>query len=169
MTRSYFIEEVTTWYEFMDACYDEDYDLEDVYNDESYDEAVEDDINDRDVGWYRLKDYLDDLPTGYDYYRRNGWMDYEGLDDNDLESYKADFISWMDDGEYWESEDGEDEEEAEEEPEEDKEEPVAPEDLWTMDFGEVEECIRESSVAYVAACAAEKEKITAFGAVVLDL
>ena len=37
----------------------------------------------KECGWERLRDCLSDLPTDCEYYRRDGWLDYVGLDDDD--------------------------------------------------------------------------------------
>lgn len=114
MTRQCFIDEITTWSELIDFCYNEDCDIcEDIIDSDTMDEEVNENLRE-DVGnysWWEVRDGLNDIETGYDYYHRNdGLFDYEPMDDSDFDSYKEDVIEWMDNGGYWDEEDDEDEE-----------------------------------------------------------
>lgn len=104
MTRNEFIDNITEWYELKDFCNDFDCDVcEDIYDDDDYDDIVEEDIRDAiaDYGWRDIRDFLGNLPSGYYYYRRNSAFDYDGLDDDDFEDYKADVLEWGDDYGAW--------------------------------------------------------------------
>ena len=97
MTRSEFLDNITEWYELKDFCNDFDCDVcEDIYDDDDYDDCVEEDIRDAiaDYGWRDIRDFLGNLPSGYDYYRRNSTLDYDGLGDDDFEDYKEDVLEW---------------------------------------------------------------------------
>ena len=116
MTREEWRESITTFGDLIDWCQDND-----VYQDEidcilcedTYNEYVETDIRDFDWGWHDLLSRLEDLPTGYDWYRRVGYFDYEGLsDDYDLENWIDDLEGYLDNID-WEW-DGEEQEEGEE-------------------------------------------------------
>lgn len=110
MTRSYFLDYVTDWDELIELCRDYDCDIcEDIISDDTLDEYVDSDISGTDYGWRSLRDYLSDIPTGYDYYRCDGSFDYVGLDDGDFEDYKARVLEWMDADDLWEEEENEDE------------------------------------------------------------
>jgi len=114
MTRQEFVDGVTEWYELMEFC--QDYGIEvcdDVIDEEDYESNVEDDICDRDCGWSTLRDCLNDLPEGdYSYYHRNGWLDYEGLDEyGDFRAYKQDVLDWMDHYGEWDEEEEDEEDE----------------------------------------------------------
>ena len=107
MTRSEFLDNITEWYELKDFCNDFDCDVcEDIYDDDDYDDYVEEDIRDAiaDYGWRDIRDFLGNLPSGYDYYRRNSTLDYDGLGDDDFEDYKEDVLEWGDDYGVWEDE-----------------------------------------------------------------
>ena len=70
MTRSEFLDNITEWYELKDFCNDFDCDVcEDIYDDDDYDDCVEEDIRDAiaDYGWRDIRDFLGNLPGGYDY------------------------------------------------------------------------------------------------------
>ena len=57
MTRNEFIDNITEWYELKDFCNDFDCDVcEDIYDDDDYDDSVEEDIRDAiaDYGWRDL-------------------------------------------------------------------------------------------------------------------
>ena len=142
MTRNEFIDNITEWYELKDFCSDFDCDVcEDIYDDDDYDDCVEEDIRDAiaDYGWRDIRDFLGNLPGGYDYYRRNSTLDYDGLGDDDFEEYKEDVLEWGDDFGVWEEE--EEEEYAEDddflgsqEEEPDEEESVEEEDFSVGDL-----------------------------------
>lgn len=116
MTRQEFIDDVTTWSDLLGFC--DDYDCsvcEDVYTEENKDDRLNDNL----VGmarnannWEELLVTLSDIPTGYDYYIRNGYDEFRQADDDDFDAYKDDVLEWMDDRAYW------DEYDEEEEPEE---------------------------------------------------
>lgn len=124
MTRQEFIDNVTTWSELLDFCYNEDiYFCEDVYTEDAKDDYFNDMLVDmaRDAGsWRELYDRLEEIPTGYDYYIRDDYGDFEGADDDDFDSRYEDVLEYMDDNEYW---DDDEEEEVEEEPAPDDEDP----------------------------------------------
>ena len=110
MTRNEFIDNITEWYELKDFCSDFDCDVcEDIYDDDDYDDIVEEDIRDAiaDYGWRDIRDFLGNLPSGYYYYRRNSAFDYDGLDDDDFEDYKEDVLEWGDDYGAWDDEEEE--------------------------------------------------------------
>lgn len=112
MTRSYFWDYVDSWCELIELCREEECNIcEDIIDDDTLDEYVESDIDDAHCSWRETRDFLADIPTGYDYYRCDGPFDYVGLDDSDFEDYKSRVGEWMDDGEYWEPEDDEADEE----------------------------------------------------------
>lgn len=83
-----------------------------------------------------IRGYLDEIPTGYEYYRCDGSFDYTGLDDDsDFEDYKIRVLEWMDDEGLWDAEEDDDEEDEEFDPDydlfspgeaQDKEEPAEP-------------------------------------------
>lgn len=111
MTREEFIENVRSWNDLLQFCYDEDCDYcEDVYDEDAKDDYFNEDIVDmaRDAeDWRDLYRQLEDIPTGYDYYI-NGDYGWRGADDRDFEEYKSDVLSWGDDNGVWD-EDEEDE------------------------------------------------------------
>ena len=90
LTRSYFLDCVTDWSELIELCREYDCDIcEDIIDDDELNEYVNSDISNTDYGWRSIRDFLADIPTGYDYYRCDGSFDYVGLDDSDFEDYKS--------------------------------------------------------------------------------
>lgn len=132
MTRAEFYENVTTWWDLKDFCFDENCDIcNDIYDEEGRDDY----INECLIGWARndswteLLSRLEDIPTGYDYYRYDDYGDWVGLDDGDFNEIRDEVAEWMDDNGYWDD----DEEEADDEDEkplddEEEEPPVEDED-----------------------------------------
>lgn len=109
MTRSYFVDSVTTWEELLELCSDEDCDVcEDVISDDALDEWVDSDIRDTDYGWRDIRDFLAGIPSGYDYYLYEGSFEYSGLDGDDFADFKNRVLEWMDDNNQWDDEDDED-------------------------------------------------------------
>jgi len=95
-----------TWGELLELCRDYDCNIcEDIVDDDQLDEHVDSDINGTDYGWRALRDYLSDIPTGYDYYRCDGSFDYAGMDDSDFDYYKEQVLDWMDEDSLWDDED----------------------------------------------------------------
>lgn len=141
MTRNEFIDNITEWYELKDFCNDFDCDVcEDIYDDDDYDDYVEDDVRDAvgECSWREIRDLLCDLPSGYDYYRRNGNLDYDGMGNDDFEEYKERALEWGDDYGVWDEEDEEFEESDDffdfTEEASDEEEPVEDEDFSVGDL-----------------------------------
>lgn len=113
MTRSYFSEYVTEWDELLGLCREYGCDIcDDIIDDDTLDEYVESDISNSNDSWRAIRDYLADIPTGYDYYRCDGSFDYAGLDNYDnFDDYKARVLEWMDCDDLWDEEEDEDEDE----------------------------------------------------------
>lgn len=113
MTRQEFIENVTSWWDLIDFCRDEGSSICDsIYDEEGRDDFVNDRLSDwtREYSWQEVLGFLDQIPTGYDYYRYDDYYDeWEGLDNDDFYAYKDDVLEWADDHNIWDEED-EDEE-----------------------------------------------------------
>lgn len=119
MTRQDFIENVNSWSELIDFCYDEDCDeCENIYSEDSMDEQIDESLGIwiENYRWWDLKDILNDLPTDGDYfYCESSDTKWRALDDEDFENYKERVLLWMDRGEYWDEEYDEEDEYLEEE------------------------------------------------------
>lgn len=125
MTRNEFLEDVTTFSDLKDFCYNENCSiLEDVYDEEGRDDYINECLMDwaREDSWQDLYGRLDNIPTGYDWYRYDDYGDWCGLDDGDFEEYKGDVLEWADDNGVWDDDEEEDVEEDcfEDEPEDDE-------------------------------------------------
>lgn len=145
MTRSYFLDYVNDWDELIELCREHDCDIcDDIIDDDALDDYVNSDIACSGYGWRALRDYLADIPTGYDYYRCDGTFDYEGLDDSDFEDYKSRVLDWMDENDLWDAEEDEEGEDEEfdpdcdffspSEPDEPEDPPVEEEDFSVTDL-----------------------------------
>lgn len=114
MTRAEFDTNVNDWYDLLEFCRDENLDVcESIYDSDALDEIIQEDlryaVNDAGYSWQDIYSYLDDISTGYDYYRVNGTLDYDPMNDGDFEYYRNEVIEAMDGywDEEWESEDDE--------------------------------------------------------------
>lgn len=111
MTRAEFLNYVTTWNELVDFCQEEDCDVcEDILCEDQRCGQIQDDLREVvcNYSWEEIRDWLCGIPTGYDYYRCNGVLDYDGVDDQDFEDYKSEVLNWMDVGDYWDEEEEDD-------------------------------------------------------------
>lgn len=133
MTRSDFINDITRWWELIDFCLDVGCEVcEDIVSNDDLDGNIEDDIENaanEELGWVEIRNRLNDIETGYDYYVNDGYMIYNGLDDEeDFDEYKNEVIDWMDSYGDWDEEDTEDDDFVDEEnsyqEEEDNEPPM---------------------------------------------
>lgn len=161
MTRVEFFENVTSWWELKDFCSDEQCDIcDDIYDEEGRDDYINDCLMNwaRNDSWTELLSRLEDIPTGYDYYRYDDYGDWVGLDDGDFDEIRDEVAEWMDDNGYWDN----DEEEANDDEEEvfDDEEDAPstdPEDAEPIDD---EDCslgeLFEGSVARIQAISEEE-------------
>ena len=104
MTRAEFLNNITVWEELKDFCRDWECEYcDDIFDEYDRDREINEDIDEYcgDYGWDELRDFLNGIPTGYDYYRRNSAFDWDGADDDMFESYKYDVCEWADNGGVW--------------------------------------------------------------------
>lgn len=117
MTRHEFFEDITEWWQLIEFCRDNGYDgyVEDIYDDDGRDEFINECLVDwaREDTWRELLNRLDDIPTGYAYYRYN-YGDWDGLDDGDLEALKRDVAAECDADGLWDEEDTDEEDDEDE-------------------------------------------------------
>ena len=112
MTRQEFIDNIHYWSELIEFCSDNGCNYcEDIYDSDAWNDYVNDDVAEmaRHDGWRDILGVLQEYDelSGYDYYRRNDYGEWIGLDDDDFESYKDDVCGWMDNNDYWDEEDEE--------------------------------------------------------------
>ena len=97
MTRQEFIDDILDMSDLYNFC----------ANTRGYDHVIED-IYAEDA----LDNFLDDIPTGYDWYRIDYYGDITGIDDSEFEDIKSDLLDELDSDEWFEEEDQDEEEEA---------------------------------------------------------
>lgn len=103
MTRQEFIENVTTAYDLVEFCYEEDLNQCDSWISGDYlDGKICEVINDmtHNETWDRIRDYLNSIEEGYDYYDAD---DFRAIDDDDVENIREQILD------FFEFDDGEDE------------------------------------------------------------
>ena len=102
MTRREFIDEITRFYELRDFCNENDiYTCDEYFDSDDLDDEVDNDMRDCDYGWRDLRDSLNSIETGYDFYKREGYLYYEGCTDEDFENLKEDVLEVMDERGAW--------------------------------------------------------------------
>lgn len=93
----------------IDFCSDEG--LYELYEDFITDEALDDMMNSRfrdmmeEQPWYEVKDAMNDIPQGYDWYVVNNFDgEVYGADDDDARRLYNDILAYFDDNGIWEEE-----------------------------------------------------------------
>ena len=124
MTRSEFIADPPgTIRDLIDFCVDNHLSAaDDILPGDELDDRLCEDIREMTRGsyWYNIRDFLNDIPSGCDWYK---YEDGEYVDfDDEWETLYDDIIYEMDDEELWDEEDEDDEEEDEDDEDEDDEE-----------------------------------------------
>lgn len=115
MTRQEFLDEVGCWGDLIDFCSEHGCDdCDNIYSDSSRDYEIEEDLYEmvRDCSWREVLDALQtyDRESGYDYYLRNEYGEFEGLNDyEDFTLYKDGVLHWGDVNDIWDE--GEDDDE----------------------------------------------------------
>lgn len=107
MTRSEFMSWEPTIEELIDFCNSNGIEvLHNLYTEQDRDCAIWDEIHSFDGSWEELTGYLDDIPTGFDYYERDPsmWFEYIGIDDSDIPDFKDRITEVADGGGIWEDE-----------------------------------------------------------------
>lgn len=116
MTREQFEEYVVDFDSLVDFCNDYGYEsyVEDVYDEGAYDEHIDEELDElvhNGERWWDVKDFLDDVDTGYDWYYRNEWGEWSPLtEDCDFDDWVSNLIDMLEDDGFFEL-DNEDEEE----------------------------------------------------------
>lgn len=126
MTRAEFFENVTSWWDLKDFCSDEQCDIcDDIYDEGGRDDYINECLIDwaRNDSWTELLSRLEDIPTGYDYYRYDDYGEWEGLVDGDFDEIRDEVAEWMDDNGYWDDDEEEADDEDEEPIDDEEEEP----------------------------------------------
>ena len=150
MTR-YEFEQIDNFSDLKQVAYDLGYDdfADSIVTD--LDSEVDNDICDWDGNWYDLRDCLNGVETGYDYYRRDGMFDYVPIDD-EFDEWWAELRDMVEDnGEF----DPDEEEEEEYEPE-----PPAPDDVVEIPdfFTDIDGSIRKIHSDVVDLAAKRRER-----------
>lgn len=113
MTRNEFIEDVNCWSDLIDFCCDYGCDYcSDVYDDEQKDDYFDEiliEMAENASSWQELRESLNDIPTGYDYYIQDAYGDWSGADGGDFDEHKEDILYWADNCEIWDEEDADEE------------------------------------------------------------
>lgn len=139
MTRTDFIDDVTTTYDLIDFCVENDITdfINDIVDDDEKDSRIDEYLRENAGGrddWREVYDILDDVPTGYEYYRYNGVDDIRSFDSYDFEALKDEVLQYCNTHDIFEEdEDDVDEYDGDElyADDEDEEEEIDPEDMFS--------------------------------------
>lgn len=114
MTRQEFIDDILDMSDLYNFCANTrgyDHVIEDVYTEDALDDFVNNEVSNY-TDWRDLYSFLNDIPTGYDWYRIDCYGDITGIDDSEFEDIKSDLLDELDSDEWFEEEDQDEEEEA---------------------------------------------------------
>lgn len=106
MTRQDFINDIECWCELIDFCNDEGcYECEDIYDSEQRDDFLNEEVENiaRNETWREMLETLQGFAdgSGYDYYIKDNYGDFVGLDDDDFDAYKSEVLDWGDRYDIW--------------------------------------------------------------------
>ena len=111
MRRAQFIREYENASVDALICFCSDADLYELYEDFISDESLDEMMNSRfrdmidEQPWYEVRDYMNDVPQGYDWYVVNNFEgEVYGADDDDARRLYNDIIAYFDHNEIWEDE-----------------------------------------------------------------
>ena len=110
MTRGEFVEQITSWPELLEFCYDNDCSVcEDIIPHERLAGNIAEDFTDYgdEYDWTDIRRWINDIDDDADYYYRSGSFEYESVD-NQFDTYKDDVLEWGDDVDIWDFEDEDD-------------------------------------------------------------
>ena len=142
MTRDEFIETITIWDELYDFCNEyQCYLIDDLFSADSRDEFVIDEAREF-TNWEELLGFLESIITGYDYYYRNDWGEWVGLDEGNFNEFHQDVLDWGDENGIWDEDESGDEDVLEESIDEDDfeidQEPISINELVSVCTHEVQ-------------------------------
>lgn len=110
MTRQEFIDDILDMSDLYNFCANNrgyDHVIEDIYAEDALDDFVNNEVINY-TDWRDLYNFLDDIPTGYDWYRIDCYGDITGIDDSEFEDIKSDLLDELDSDEWFEEEEEED-------------------------------------------------------------
>ena len=147
MTRNEFLEEVN-WFDDL-LNFDSElglYICDDIYDQDTMNDYVNEhlyDLVDDCDGWEWLRDYLDNIPNGADYYILDDYGEWSEAGDYEFTRRKEEILDYCDDHDLWDEED--DEEELEETT--GAEEEVDENELPAFAYADNDECDSEEDTA----------------------
>lgn len=109
MTRQEFIDDIWDMSDLYNFCANTrgyDHVIEDIYAEDALDDFVNNEVSNY-TDWRDLYSFLNDIPTGYDWYRIDCYGDITGIDDSEFEDIKSDLLDELDSDEWFEEEEEE--------------------------------------------------------------
>ena len=104
MTRQEFIDDILDMSDLYNFCANTrgyDHVIEDIYAEDALDDFVNNEVRNY-TDWRDLYSFLNDIPTGYDWYRIDCYGDITGIDDSEFEDIKSDLLDELDSDEWFE-------------------------------------------------------------------
>lgn len=98
MTRQEFIQNITTWRELLNFCWEYDCNVcENIIPHDELRDYIAEDFSQYayEYSWVDIRDWLNSIDNNASFYYRDGSFDYTSVDD-DFASYKQDVLDWCD-------------------------------------------------------------------------
>lgn len=158
MTRTEFFERNNCFEYLKEFCTDNNcYLMDEVVDDDSRDEWIREDIREAGMNWRGIRDWLNSIETGYEWWEYNSG-DWIGLDDYEFERYQEDVADWAESHGLFDSEDEEEDDVEEEETgEELAEADFSVDELFSASISVFDELEKERVSFAVAAQLAQEE------------
>ncbi len=111
MTRTEFYERVDSINDIIEVACDYGHWAETIITEDEFDSRVDSDlydaVRDGDYTWDEIRDYLNDIPTGYELYTCDGWLSYDPVT-MDIGEIRDDLFEFLWGNGYIDEEDEED-------------------------------------------------------------
>lgn len=104
MTREQFYENINNISELLDFCNAEDVEIaNNIYDYDSYQDWLNTKLIDysRESTWYEMRDWLNSIDDGWDYYYIDDYDEVSGIDESLFLSLRDDVAREMDSYDYW--------------------------------------------------------------------
>ena len=110
MTEQEFWDDVETWDDLIEICYEYNcYVCDEIFDEDTRDEYINEYVANTGDYWDEVRDFLNGIPTGYDRYYRNDFGEWYGTYDGDdvFNDSKDEVGEWLAESGYFETEEEE--------------------------------------------------------------
>ena len=108
-----FDEQVTDISDLIEFCWENDIYEWDFYTEDSYNDAINEELSERadNDNWWDVRDWLENVTSGYDYYYRTDCGDWYGVSDSDFDWMFGELRETLINSDWFDADEDENEEE----------------------------------------------------------